>query len=242
MNEVHLMSDEATLPDAAQPDSATSTGVTQAPPPAHGGAMLRRARESAGLHIAALAVSLKVPVRQIEALEEGQFDRLPDPIFTRALASSICRQLRIDPKPVLAALPQASALAPWVGEGINAPFLRPGMPNSTGLARLALKLKPSILIAIGLAVAALGLLLQPGLTRLAASSDPASAASAPQATPAAASPEVLPPASAVAPGPGGQGGTSGLVVEQVQPALPVSGPSAALRAPASSAASPGRMP
>ena len=33
------------------------------------GALLRQAREAAGLHIAALAVSLKVPVKKIEALE-----------------------------------------------------------------------------------------------------------------------------------------------------------------------------
>ena len=34
-----------------------------------GGAMLRQAREAAGLHIGALAVSLRVPVKKLEALE-----------------------------------------------------------------------------------------------------------------------------------------------------------------------------
>ncbi|WP_457306933.1 helix-turn-helix domain-containing protein, partial [Polaromonas sp. P5_E6] len=33
------------------------------------GTLLREAREAAGIHIAALAVSLKVPVKKLEALE-----------------------------------------------------------------------------------------------------------------------------------------------------------------------------
>ena len=33
------------------------------------GSMLRQAREMAGLHIGALAVALKVPVKKLEALE-----------------------------------------------------------------------------------------------------------------------------------------------------------------------------
>jgi len=33
------------------------------------GMMLRKAREASGLHVAALAVSMKVPVKKLEALE-----------------------------------------------------------------------------------------------------------------------------------------------------------------------------
>jgi cytoskeleton protein RodZ len=68
--------------------------------------MLRAAREVAGLHIGALAVSLKVPVKKLEALEGDRIDLLPDAVFARALASSVCRTLKIDPGPVLANLPQ----------------------------------------------------------------------------------------------------------------------------------------
>src|SRR5438105_7319249 len=74
-----------------------------------GGMLLRRAREAAGLHVAALAVSLKVPVRKLEALEDSRFDELPDVVFVRALASSVCRALKIDAQPVLDRLPQTSA-------------------------------------------------------------------------------------------------------------------------------------
>jgi cytoskeleton protein RodZ len=72
------------------------------------GAMLRQFRESAGLHIAALAVALKVPVKKLEALEADRYDLLPDVVFARALASSVCRNLKVDATPVLALLPQSS--------------------------------------------------------------------------------------------------------------------------------------
>lgn len=39
------------------------------PPVQTAGALLRQARESTGLHIAALAVAMKVPVKKLEALE-----------------------------------------------------------------------------------------------------------------------------------------------------------------------------
>ncbi len=234
------MSDQASPPDAgdpepsAMPEQAPSSETAPAPAaplaPAHGGALLRQAREAAGLHVAALAASLKVPVRQLEALEAGHFDRLPDPIFTRALASSICRQLRIDPKPILAALPMAPSFAPKVGGGINEPFQRPGMPGAPGLARFALR--PSMVIAAVLALAALGLLFMPGLVRVGDSSKAATAASSAELPPAAEAPEVVPPASATSTGPGGQGGMSGLVVESVQPGLPLQGPSTGTGAPA----------
>ena len=70
------------------------------------GMLLRHARESSGLHIAALAVALKVPVKKLEALEMDRHDLLPDTVFVRALASSVCRSLKIDAAPVLALLPQ----------------------------------------------------------------------------------------------------------------------------------------
>ncbi len=73
------------------------------------GAMLRQAREQAGMHVAALAVSLKVPVHKLEALEVGDLGVFPDAVFVRALVSSICRTLKIDAAPVLALLPQNQA-------------------------------------------------------------------------------------------------------------------------------------
>ena len=71
------------------------------------GDMLREAREAHGLHIEMVAAALKVPPQKLMALEADDIASLPDPVFARALASSVCRALRIDPAPVLAKLPGA---------------------------------------------------------------------------------------------------------------------------------------
>jgi len=77
------------------------------------GQLLREARLKAGVHLAVLSVTLKVPVRQLEALEADEFDPGKGPVFYRGLASSVCRHLHVDPVPVLALLPQmASHLEP----------------------------------------------------------------------------------------------------------------------------------
>lgn len=92
---------EASHPAAALPsDTAPGTSGASA------GSLLREAREAAGLHIGALSVALKVPVKKLEALEADRLDLLPDAVFARALASSVCRNLKIDPGPVLARLPE----------------------------------------------------------------------------------------------------------------------------------------
>jgi cytoskeleton protein RodZ len=99
------------------------------------GAMLRAARERRGMHIAALAAAIKVPQRKLEALEADRYDELPDLTFTRALAQSVCRTLKIDMHPVLDRLPQTTVASPkleHVGMGLNAPFReRPGRDEPT---------------------------------------------------------------------------------------------------------------
>jgi cytoskeleton protein RodZ len=88
------------------------------------GAMLRAAREKRGLHIAALAASIKVSPRKLEALEADRHAELPDLTFTRALAHTVCRALKVDAAPVLAKLPLAGDMPrlAQVGGGINTPF------------------------------------------------------------------------------------------------------------------------
>lgn len=86
------------------------------------GGMLKEARQASGMHIAALAVALKVPVNKLEALEADNYSVLPDTVFVRALASSVCRTLKVDAAPILALLPQSHS--PRLSEdsaGLNAP-------------------------------------------------------------------------------------------------------------------------
>jgi cytoskeleton protein RodZ len=127
--------------------------------------VLKHARESAGLHIAALAAALKVPVRKLEALEAGRYEELPDLTFARALASSACRHLKVDPKPILDQIPMGrQPVLGGTGQAINAPF-KATVPGGSGGMPTWL-LRPSVLIAALLTVAALVLLLLPDWVRL----------------------------------------------------------------------------
>lgn len=84
------------------------------------GALLRQARQAQGLHVEALAASLKVSVPKLQALEADNFAQFPDANFVRAFAGSVCRALKIDPAPILAAMPPG--LQPRLAahsEGIN---------------------------------------------------------------------------------------------------------------------------
>jgi len=128
------------------------------------GSLLRQAREEAGLHVATLAATLKVPVRKLEALEEDRYDLLGDAVFVRGLASSICRTLKVDPQPVLQRLPNtASPRLVQEGEGINAPFRAPGDAPATGL--LDQVSRPVVLTVLALLLGALVIIFLPWVQR-----------------------------------------------------------------------------
>ncbi len=143
------------MSETQQPEAAGQGGAAESSP-----LLLKQAREAAGLHVAALAAALKVPVRKLEDLEAGRFDRLPDMTFARALASSACRHLKIDPAPVLAQLPAAArpALGPS-GTALNAPFQGGADPvpfNPAGWLS-----RPAVLAAIALLLGALVIVFLP---------------------------------------------------------------------------------
>ncbi len=187
---------------ADAPASGFGASTLGGPPAAHAGALLRDAREAQGLHPAALAVALKVPVRQIEALEDDRLDLLPDLVFARALAASVCRQLRIDPQPVLARLPQGKPRLNKDREPINEPFRTPG--QSGGLSWRDQLARPPVLVALALLLGAVVLLALPLFQGgLGGEGAPAPAASA--AVP------VVPPEPAA---------SAGVVTESVTPAVP----------------------
>jgi cytoskeleton protein RodZ len=101
-----------------------------------------------------------VPVRKLEALEEDRFEQLGDAVFIRALASSVCRTLKVDPQPVLQRLPQtAQPRLVQDKEGINAPFRAPGDGPSPGL--LDQLTRPVALTVVALLLGALVLIFLP---------------------------------------------------------------------------------
>ena len=122
--------------------------------------LLRTAREAAGLHIAALAAALKVPVKKLEALEAGRYSELPDLTFARALASSACRHLKIDPTPILQQIPQGGI--PELGgsrHAINTPFQPAHDPAP--INPLSWLSRPALLAAIVLLLGALVIVFMP---------------------------------------------------------------------------------
>jgi cytoskeleton protein RodZ len=124
------------------------------------GAILRRAREAAGLHIAALAVSMKIPVKKLEALEGDRLELLHDAVFVRALAASVCRTLKIDATPVLAKLPLNAAPRLTSDErGINQPFHPAG--DKSSLSVPAIFAKPQVLIVFLLLAGIVGVFFLP---------------------------------------------------------------------------------
>ncbi len=135
-------------------DTPTSTAAKSA------GAMLREARQAQGLHIGALAASIRVPQRKLELLEADRLAELPDATFARALAQTMCRSLKIDPAPVLAALPPASGhRLEAVDEGIKLPFRdRPGRHEPASASALR---SPAVWVAVLIAAAAVFLYLMP---------------------------------------------------------------------------------
>jgi cytoskeleton protein RodZ len=137
------------------------------------GQLLKAAREAHGLHIAALAVSLKVPVKKLELLEADRFDELPDAVFARALASSVCRSLKVDPSEILSKLPQTHrpVLANQT-HSINTPFRMPS--NAPAPSAMTALSKPAGLAVIALLLGALVLVFLPDISQK--TSDAASSA------------------------------------------------------------------
>lgn len=147
MSELAPVFGRTARPESAGIDLQINTGAMPAEPTA--GALLRAAREGAGIHIAALAALLKVPEKRLEALEHDRLDLLLDAVFARALASSVCRTLKIDAGPVLERLPPASACQlKHSGVEINAPF-RSSVPGPVLSARSRIS-RPVVLAGIAL--------------------------------------------------------------------------------------------
>jgi cytoskeleton protein RodZ len=177
--------------------TTAAAGQASAPEGGHAGALLRAARQQQGLHIAALAASIKVTPAKLEALEAGRYHELPDATFTRALALTVCRVLKIDATPVLAQLPGAAdtGLA-RVDSGLNTPFReRPGRVDP---AEWAPWRHPVLWLVVLLLLAAAAFMLVPSTPKSTVMLPAGEAADTGAAAlpPPAASAEVLPAVSA----------------------------------------------
>ena len=61
------------------------------------GASLKAAREARNLTVADVAAKLKLTARQVEALEEAQFEHLPSEVFVRGFVRNYARLVGVEP-------------------------------------------------------------------------------------------------------------------------------------------------
>ncbi|MBK1679723.1 helix-turn-helix domain-containing protein [Rhodocyclus tenuis] len=91
-------------PAETAPALPVEPAAAPVPTPAPGvGSILRTAREARNLAVADVAKSLKLSTRQIEALESGDWSRLPGMTFVRGFARNYARLLQIDASVLIAA-------------------------------------------------------------------------------------------------------------------------------------------
>lgn len=81
-------------------EAASTVDVEAAP--AQFGRQLTAARESCGLSIAEVARQLKLTPLQVEAMEAGDYQRLPGPVFARGFIRNYARLVKLDPGVLLA--------------------------------------------------------------------------------------------------------------------------------------------
>jgi cytoskeleton protein RodZ len=190
------------------------------------GDMLREAREAHGLHIDMVAAALKVSTQKLAALEADDIDALPDPVFARALAASVCRALRIDPAPVLAKLPGAQPAGLAEADRTISKSLRSAAPRSGGVGGSNGQPSRALLVVVLMLLigaAVLFWLPQSVFDRIGESISRLTAASS------SADASAEPPAAAE---------QSGTVVESVPPAAPLAAATAPVAPPPTAAAPP----
>lgn len=113
------------------------------------GRLLRHNREQQRLSIGDVSEHLKLPARQVEALENADFDKLPEPVFVRGFLRSYGRYLNLDEAVLNNYLEQIVA---------PSPFQSPAAQNAEGAAKMtyhtALLKKPFPRWILGVAVVA----------------------------------------------------------------------------------------
>ncbi len=106
--------------------SETVSTVDVAAAPVQFGRELAAARESCGLSIAEVARQLKLSPTQVEAMEAGDYRRLPGPVFARGFLRNYARLVKLDPEVLLASAEQrlrpAAQAEPEFPHSVNIPF------------------------------------------------------------------------------------------------------------------------
>ncbi len=111
------------------------------------GAVLAERRAARGLSVPDVANRLKFASRQIEALEAGEYGKLPGGTFVRGMIRGYARLLEIDPEPLVRALERSHAPEPVAVEMHSESIPFPDGRTST--TRIYLSLSALIILAVG---------------------------------------------------------------------------------------------
>ena len=156
------------------------------------GSRLRRAREHAGLGVAALAAQTRISQRQIEAIEASDFAALPGRTYAVGFSRSLARAVGLDEAEVAAAT--RAELTQQQGEDQRRPVqtFEPGDPARVPSARLTWLALAGVVLAVVLGIMFLPSLFSPAgsLPSILPADQPSAAAVTP-AAPTAAGPVVF---------------------------------------------------
>lgn len=119
------------------------------------GTALAAAREKQGISVADVARSLRLSVRQVEAIEADDYDRLPGKTFLRGFVRNYAKLLQIDPEPLLQAS-QLRVSEDFQPKVISVPVSQVELNASRSQRRFTSAQPPSLLklVLIGLLVLA----------------------------------------------------------------------------------------
>lgn len=154
------------------------------------GSRLRRAREHAGVGVAALAAQTRISTRQIEAIEAGDYAALPGRTYAVGFSRTLARAVGLDEAEVAAAT--RAELTEQQGEDQRRPVqtFEPGDPARVPSARLTWLALAGVALAVVLGIIFLPSLFSPAgtLPSILPADQPSSAAGSaiPPATPTAA--------------------------------------------------------
>jgi cytoskeleton protein RodZ len=114
------------------------------------GTQLKAARESRGLTLHQVAAATKISISVLQAIERGDFPRLPGGIFSRAFVRSYALEVGLNPDEVVAMFAaELEAATPAAAEAV-----RPDVTDDD-IAFLERQRRASLFLRIGLVVLAL---------------------------------------------------------------------------------------
>ncbi len=116
---------------AEPPQEQGSTSTGKATP----GALLAAQREAMGLTVEQIADQLKLAVRQVKALEAGDYAALPNMAVTRGFVRAYAKVLKMDAAPLIAMIDALAPPAPEVvvpRKDLSASFSESRFPSMTG--------------------------------------------------------------------------------------------------------------